>query len=91
MLLVGMVQKPDKPILIFVMVREPKEIQKMVDRLGAKTIFINRPCLNNVKQSNHADNDVKDYTYDYYIDNDGDIDMLIDKAENFYQMIVKGE
>ena len=83
--------KDDKPILIFVMVREPKEIQKMVDRLGVKTIFINRPCLNNVQQSNHADNDVKNYTYDYYIDNDGDIDMLIDKAENFYQMIVKGE
>lgn len=81
----------DKPIFIFIMVREPKEIQKMVDRLGAKTIFINRAILRKVPHLNHADSEVENFNYDYYINNDSDIDDLIETAEEFYRSVLEGD
>lgn len=80
-------QSREEPVLIFVMVREPIEIQKFVDRLDAKTIFIERDCLNDVPQSNHADSEVEKFHYDYYIKNNEDIDSFVDVAEQFYQII----
>lgn len=58
-------------VLCFVHCREPKEIARFVDELGAKTLLIRRPDVEGGEQSNHADSEVFNYDYDYTIDNDG--------------------
>lgn len=70
-------------VLCFVHCREPWEIQKFVDRLGAKTLLIRRPEIETKEQSNHADSDVFNYNYDYTIMNDGTLWDLEKKAANF--------
>lgn len=70
-------------VLCFIHCREPWEIQKFVDRLGAKTLLIRRPEVENKNQSNHADAEVFNYQYDYTIDNDGTLWDLEKKAANF--------
>lgn len=67
--------------IIFIHCREPKEIQELVDELGAKTLLITRP---QVKPSdNHADKEVSNYNYNYSIDNSGTQTELRLKAEHF--------
>lgn len=70
-------------VLCFVHCREPQEIQKFVDRLGAKTLLIRRPAIETSEQSNHADAEVLNYNYDYTIFNDGTLWDLEKKAVNF--------
>ena len=56
-------------------VREPKDIKRLVDELGFKTILVRN---NNIKHipNNHADMEVENYQYDYIIDNNGTLDDL---------------
>lgn len=70
-------------VLCFVHCREPWEIQKFVDTLGAKTLLIRRPEVEKNEQSNHADSEVFNYNYDYEIINDGTLWDLEKKAANF--------
>lgn len=74
-------------VLCFVHCREPQEIQKFVDKLGAKTLLIRRPSVENCVQSNHADVGVFDYRYDYTITNDGTPEELEQKAINFMKKL----
>ena len=74
-------------VLCFVHCREPQEIQKFVDKLGAKTLLIRRPSVENCVQSNHADAGVFDYRYDYTITNDGTLEELEQKAINFMKKL----
>lgn len=68
---------------VFVMCREPQEIQKFVDRLGAKTLCVRREEAENSEFSNHADANVLDYEYDYYIDNNKNLAHLQNAARVF--------
>lgn len=70
-------------VLCFIHCREPKEIQKFVDKMDAITLLIRRPSVENVHQSNHADEQVLDYCYDYIITNDGTMEELETKAVAF--------
>ena len=70
-------------ILFFVHCREPEEIEKFVERLGAKTILVRREEVEELQQSNDSDEFVFNYEYDYIIDNSGDLDDLYSKAMNF--------
>ena len=70
-------------ILFFVHCREPEEIEKFVERLGAKTILVRREEVEELQQSNDSDEFVFNYEYDYTIDNSGDLDDLYSKAMNF--------
>ena len=70
-------------ILFFVHCREPEEIEKFVERLGAKTILVRREEVEGLQQSNDSDEFVFNYEYDYTIDNSGDLDDLYNKAMNF--------
>ena len=72
---------------VFVMCREPQEIKKFVDRLGAKTVCVRRKEAENAVVSNHADANVLDYEYDYYIDNNGTLEELKVKAQEFCNYI----
>lgn len=67
---------------IFIDCREPKEIQKFVDRLGAKTIFIDRK-IEGYNASNHADAEVENFNYDVVINNNGTLEDLAAVAMNF--------
>lgn len=67
---------------IFIDCREPKEIQKFVDRLGAKTIFIDRK-IEDYNASNHADANVENFEYDIVINNNGTLEDLAAIAMNF--------
>lgn len=70
-------------VVCFIHCRESQEIQKFVDRLGAKTLLIRRPEVESNEQSNHADAKVFDYNYDYTIVNDGTLAELEHKAVDF--------
>lgn len=71
--------------VMFMHIREPKEIQKAVDEFGAKTILV---LNNNVKQivSNHADDEVYSYRYDMVIDNSGSLEQLKESAKTFCEV-----
>ena len=58
---------------IFVDCREPEEIKKLCDRLGAKSLLIRRASAENAETSNHADAEVLNYDYDIVIENTGDL------------------
>lgn len=70
-------------VLCFVHCREPWEIAKFVERMGAKTLLIRRPNVESADQSNHADAEVFNYEYDYTIMNDGTLEDLDEKAIKF--------
>lgn len=70
-------------ILFFVHCREPEEIEKFVERLGAKTILVHREEVEELQQSNDSDEGVFNYEYDYIIENSGDLDDLYNKAMKF--------
>ena len=72
-------------VLCFIHCREPKEIQKFADRMGAKTLLIRRAAVENVEQSNHADAEVFNYQYDYEIKNNGTLEELERKAIKFLE------
>lgn len=72
---------------IFFHVREPSEIKKMVDRLHAVTLLIERPTVKEESFTNHADKNVKDYEYDYQVCNDGTLLDLRDSAILFFDFL----
>ena len=69
---------------IFIDCREPKEIQKFVDRLDAKTIFVNREIEGYIA-SNHADAEVENFEYNITINNNGTLEDLAAAAINFIE------
>ena len=69
--------------VVFIHCREPQEIRKFKDRLGAKTILMRRDEAENQEQSNHADARVLDYEYDYTFENNGTIADLLQKVSEF--------
>ena len=52
--------------IMFIHIREPEEIKRIVDTFGAKTLFIKRENLNEIP-SNSSDGRVSKYKYDYSI------------------------
>lgn len=75
-------------MIFFIHAREPKNIEKMVKELGAKTLLIRRAAVEQ-KWSNHADDDVFNYDYDYVIDNDGTLEDLQRSAKDFINLLFK--
>lgn len=73
----------DKTAYIFIDSREPEEIQRFKEELGAITLLIRRPSQEKESYSNHADSEVLNYDYDYTIYNDGTIEDLKSKAKSF--------
>lgn len=80
---------PENKIVFFVHCREPKEIQKFVDKMGAETLIIRREEMEKLPQSNHADEEVLNYTYTYEIKNDKGIEELEKEAMKFIDNLVK--
>ena len=69
--------------VVFIMCREPKEIERFERELNAKSVLIQRASVEFEQQSNHADSEVLNHKYDYIIENNGTIDELKEKAKEF--------
>jgi len=64
--------------IIFIHIREPDAISSLVKQFPhAKTILLMR---GDIVFNNSSDKEVFDYSYDYYIDNQGTIDDLCESA-----------
>ena len=72
---------------LFVHCREPKEIQKFVDRNNAITVLLRRRAVESVVQSNKSDNNVFNFSYDFEIDNEGSLEELRTTAKLFLKTI----
>lgn len=73
--------------VFFTHCREPKEIQKFVDRENAITVLLRRATEESAEQSNHADANVFDFDYDYTIFNNGTLEDLKNSASVFLYLI----
>lgn len=71
-------------IALFIHIREPKNIERAVKELDAKTILIENKN-SKVIATNESDKNIFNYTYDYVIDNSGRLEELREKVINFVQ------
>ena len=81
----------EEKCLYFIMCREPKEIQKFVDRIGARTLIVERVEADEQVQSNHADANVHDYTKNSYIHDNITLKKKKKIAYKFTDLFLKGE
>lgn len=72
----------DDSAVLFIDIREPKIIKRVVNDYGAKTVLLRRTDAPDIK-SNHADAEVENYNYDFYIDNNESLEALQKKAKEF--------
>ncbi len=73
--------------LLFIDMRDPKDIARAVETFGAETILIRNPNVEKI-QGNHADANVEDYEYDYIIENNGTLEQLDKMAKLFVREII---
>lgn len=75
-------------VVVFLMIREPDEIAKFVGRNdGTLTVFVN-PWKDVEEASNHADEFVANYPYDFVVPNDWGLGELIETAHYFSDLII---
>lgn len=77
--------------LLFVDCREPAEIQKLKERLNATTVLVRRLGDEVNETSNHADENVFEYEYDYTIKNYGDLSDLVTECVGFLNFMKERE
>lgn len=78
-------------VLVFIHCREPEEIAKFVREMNAITLLIRRETIENNEQSNHADAEVFNYSYDYVVANNGTLEELEESAVMFLREIFQGK
>ena len=77
--------KSDEQIM-FVHIREPKEIERFKKKIDCNTILVRRQSVTDGKiYGNSADDEVENYDYDYIIDNNGDLNELENTVKNFFE------
>lgn len=74
--------------VLFIDMRDPKDIARAVETFGAETILIDNPNVKKI-DSNHADANVNNYKYDYIIENDGTLEQLDKMAYLFCEQAIK--
>ncbi len=70
--------------LMFIHIRECEEIAKCQKVINANTLLVTNKNVPEIT-SNHSDKEVKDYSYDYYIANDGTLEELEQIAKKFVE------
>ena len=75
--------------ILFMMIREPREIERAAQRFEAVTLLIKRPSVASIS-SNHADAFVDAYDYDYTVFNNGTLDDFENQAKHFVKLIHDG-
>lgn len=82
--------KKDREYTIyFIHCREPREIQKFVDKYGNKCITILLTRDDREIPNNDSDKNVANFNYDYVINNNGDKKDLENEAIKFVKIIKK--
>lgn len=76
-------------VIIFIHCREPEEIERLRADLNAQTLLVRRPEAEEQQFSNHADQEVFNYDYDYTYWNVYDLETLKEDALNFINFIAK--
>lgn len=76
----------DKYQIMLIDIREPEEIEKAKELLGANTILIANNRVKHIS-SNVADANVFNYTYDYVVENNGTLDEFRENVRKFYESI----
>lgn len=79
-----------KKCVVFVYIREPDNIQRVVDYFGAKTILVENENINN-NFDNRSDTSVYEYSYDFVIKNNGTFSQLKEMAKRFYHEEIENE
>lgn len=80
---------PSEKFVLFIFVREPHNIEQIVNKLNAKTILVQRDVICDI--TNDADGCTENWNYDYIIDNNGTIDELKLLADRFVKEVCKHE
>ena len=68
--------------IMFIHIREGSEIEKTKNDIGAKTLLITNNRVEKIA-TNKSDANVENFQYDYYIENNGTLDELREKARKF--------
>lgn len=76
--------------MLFLHIREPKEIEKAKTAFNAKTILVKRDSVKHIT-SNMADSNVFDYRYDIIVNNNSDLVGFEKKAAEFINDFIKDE
>lgn len=65
--------------------REPEDIQRFKEHYKekCKTVLLRRDINQDIISSNHADKNVEDYIYDYYLENNGTKEEFENTCVNF--------
>ena len=80
--------KDKKYLVMLIDIREPEEIEKSKTAFNAKTILIENKRVRLI-QSNMADANVFNYTYDYVVKNNGTLNEFKENIEKFaYEVIL---
>jgi hypothetical protein len=74
--------KNSDDVIFTVDVREPKDIHRLVDECGFKSVFISNKNITHIP-NNHADMEVENYDYDYVIHNDGTLEDFDLEVKDF--------
>lgn len=71
--------------VVFIMAREPDEIKRLCEELGAQSLLVRKIDSELIEASNHADKNVLNLTYDLVIDNNGSLEDLAYAALEFVE------
>lgn len=80
-----------RDFVIFIDIREPKEIEKAKKIFNATTLMIRRPQVETNYYSNDSDMGVFIYSYDYTIWNDAGIEHLTAECANFLGKLIAND
>ena len=82
---------PSFPLYVLVQSREPSEIQKYVQTLGATAVFVRGGHREENVNSNESDRNVANFSYHYYIDNTGNLEDLDIEVSKFVKWLLDNE
>lgn len=77
--------------VIFIDIREPKEIEKAKKVFNATTLVVRRPQVESNFHYNSSDMNVFNYSYDYTVWNDRGVDELNNEANKFIETILSSD
>ena len=80
--------KDENGQILFLHIREPEEIKRVVREFEAKTVLITRDTVKHIV-SNISDMNVFNYNYYYVINNSGTIEDLKEKVKQFLDETIK--
>lgn len=78
----------DNEEVMFIHIREPEEIERIVSDFNAKTLLVRNSNVLDIK-TNYSDANVENYDYDFYIENNGNLEDLEYKAKKFAKDLLR--